>query len=99
MLGHNHVFIDSFQFKGSSLEKISQQPSKRGFKIYIRNESKAVDLMSKKGAHPYDYMDSFQKFNQTTLPTKELLKSTKWWTYTCICWTIYKNAKKSLERL
>lgn len=27
--------------------------------------------MSQKGVYPYDYMDSFEKFNQTTLPTKE----------------------------
>ena len=27
--------------------------------------------MSKKGVYPYDYMDSFEKFDQTELPTKE----------------------------
>ena len=27
--------------------------------------------MSHKGVYPYDYMDSFEKFNQTELPTKE----------------------------
>ena len=27
--------------------------------------------MSKKGVYPYDYMDRFEKFNQTELPTKE----------------------------
>ena len=27
--------------------------------------------MSKKGVYPYDYMDSFEKFNQKELPTKE----------------------------
>ena len=27
--------------------------------------------MSKKGVYPYDQMDSFEKFNQTELPTKE----------------------------
>ena len=27
--------------------------------------------MSKKGVYPYDFMDSFEKFNQTELPTKE----------------------------
>ena len=30
-----------------------------------------LHLMSKKGVYPYDYMDSFEKFNQTELPTKE----------------------------
>ena len=27
--------------------------------------------MTKKGVYPYDYMDSFEKFNKTELPTKE----------------------------
>ena len=27
--------------------------------------------MSQKGVYPYDFMDSFQKFNQTELPTKD----------------------------
>ena len=27
--------------------------------------------MAQKGVYSYDYMDSFDKFNQTTLPTKE----------------------------
>ena len=31
--------------------------------------------MSKKGVYPYDYMDSFEKFNETELPTKEVFYS------------------------
>ena len=27
--------------------------------------------MSQKGVYPYDFMDSFEKFDQTELPTKE----------------------------
>ena len=27
--------------------------------------------MARKGVYPYDYMDSFEKFNKTELPTKE----------------------------
>ena len=30
-----------------------------------------LHLMSNKGVYPYDYMNSFEKFNQTKLPTKE----------------------------
>ena len=30
-----------------------------------------LSLMSQKGVYPYDYMDSFEKFNQTELPTKD----------------------------
>ena len=31
-----------------------------------------LSLMSQKGVYPYDYMDCFEKFNQTERPTKEL---------------------------
>ena len=34
-------------------------------------KSKRLDLMSQKGAYPYDFMDSSEKFNQTELPTKD----------------------------
>ena len=27
--------------------------------------------MSQKGVYPYDFMDSFEKFNQTELPNKD----------------------------
>ena len=33
-------------------------------------KSKKLDLMARKGVYPYDYMDSFDKFNEK-LPTKE----------------------------
>ena len=28
-------------------------------------KGKRLDLMSQKGVYPYDFMDSFEKFNQT----------------------------------
>ena len=31
--------------------------------------------MSQKGVYPYDFMDSFEKFNQTEVPTKDQLYS------------------------
>ena len=34
-----------------------------------------LHLMSKKGVYPYDYMDSFEKFDQIELPDKEHFKS------------------------
>ena len=34
-------------------------------------KGKRLDLMSKKGVYPYDYMDSFEKFDQTELPDNE----------------------------
>ena len=71
MLGSNLTFIDSFQFMSSSLEKLVSNLPKESLKYtskIFKNEK--LDLMSKKGVYPYDFMDSFDKFNEQ-LPKKE----------------------------
>ena len=71
MLGNHLTFIDSFQFMSSSLEKLVSNLPKESLKYtsqIFKNEK--LDLMSQKGVYPYDYMDSFDKFNEK-LPTKE----------------------------
>ena len=56
----------------TSLDKLVSNLPKEAFK-YTSEEfiGKKFDLMSQKGVYPYDYMDCFEKFNQTKLPTKE----------------------------
>ena len=72
ILGYNLVFIDSFQFMSSSLDKLVSNLPKEDLKYTSEIfKDKALDLMSKKEVYPYDYMDSFDKFNYTTFPTKE----------------------------
>ena len=71
MLGNNLVFLDSFQFMSSSLEKlVSNLPSKSLKYTSQKFKGEQLDLMVRKGAYPYDYMNSFDKFNEK-LPTKE----------------------------
>ena len=71
-LGYNLVFIDSFQFMRSSLDKLASNLSKDSFKYTSEQfKGKAFELMTKKGVYPYDYIDSFEKFNETKLPTKD----------------------------
>ena len=67
MLGHNLVFIDSFQFMSSSLDKLANNLPKESFKYTseIFKKEKHFNLITKKGVYPYDYMDSFDKFNET----------------------------------
>ena len=72
MLGNNLTFIDSFQFMSSSLDKLVSNLPKDDL-IYTSQvfKGKRLNLMSQKGVYPYDHMDSFEKFNQTELPTKD----------------------------
>ena len=71
MLGNHLTFIDSFQFMRSSLEKLVSNMPKESFKYTSEVfEGKEFDLMVRKGVYPYDYMDSFDKFNEK-LPSKE----------------------------
>ena len=72
MLEKHLKFIDSFHFMSTSLDKlVSNLPKK-----YLKYTSEMftggkLSLMSQKGVYPYDYMDCFEKFKQTELPTKE----------------------------
>ena len=72
MLGNHLTLIDSFLFMSSSLDKlVSNLPKDDQIytsKVFI---GKILNLMSQKGVYPYDFMDSFEKFNQTELPTKD----------------------------
>ena len=83
-LGIHLRFIDSFQFMSSSLENLvsnltkcgkscgeCQNPEYNNLK-YTTCEFKdeQLRLMAKKGTYPYDYMDSFSKFNEK-LPSKD----------------------------
>ena len=38
---------------------------------YTSQEFQDVELMKRKGVYPYDYIDSFDKFNDKNLPSKE----------------------------
>ena len=72
MLGKHLVFLDSFQFMSSSLNKLVSNLPKESF-MYTSEEftGKKLSLMSQKGVYPSDYTDCFEKINQTELPTKE----------------------------
>ena len=72
MLGNHLTFINSFQFMSSSLDKLVSNLPKDDL-IYTSKafKGKRLNLMSQKCVYPYDFMDSFEKFNQTELPNKD----------------------------
>ena len=72
MLGNHLTFIDSFQFMSSSLDElVSNLPAEALKYTNKRFQKEKFKLMTRKGIYPYDFMDSFEKFNKTELPNKE----------------------------
>ena len=71
MLGDHLTLIDSFQFMSSSLDKLVSNLPRQSLRYTSKRfEGEKLDLMARKGVYPYDYMDSFDKFNEK-LPSKE----------------------------
>ena len=71
MLGNHLTFIDSLQFMSSSLDKLVSNLPKDDLKYTSQAfKGRRLELMTRKGVYPYDFMDSFEKFNQKELPTK-----------------------------
>ena len=72
MLGRHLVFIDSFQFMSSSLSNLVNNLPAEAFKHTGQVfQGEQLSLMTKKGVYPYDYMNSFEKFEEKRLPKKE----------------------------
>ncbi|XP_035233732.1 LOW QUALITY PROTEIN: uncharacterized protein LOC118205552 [Stegodyphus dumicola] len=71
---HNKIkvslqFIDSFQFLNTSLEKLVQNLPAEKFNILKENVREGdLSLLLKKGIYPYDYIQSFEMFEETALP-------------------------------
>ena len=70
-------FIESFRFMASSLDELAsnldddQRKNLRKF----HQDDEIFKLMRRKGVYPYQYMDSWDKFEETDLPPKEAFYS------------------------
>ena len=71
-LDKNLVLIDSMQVMNSILAKLVKNLSDNDFK-YLAEEfgSKCLEHLKQKGTHPYEYMDSFKRFDEKKLPDKK----------------------------
>ena len=78
-LGKNLVFIDSMQFMNFSLDKLVTNLSDEDFKYLVEEfGSKNLEILKQKGAYPYEYMNSFERFNEEKLPARKyFFSSTK----------------------
>ncbi|KAK3103044.1 hypothetical protein FSP39_016008 [Pinctada imbricata] len=75
-------FIDTFQFLSTSLQKLVENLSEEDVSkfshlhSYVQNSHPGnakikMELLSRKGVYPYRYMNSFCRFSETNLPSKE----------------------------
>ena len=63
-------FIDSFNFLQGSLDSVVSATPKEALKI-TSTISKGSDLLFTNGIYPYEYMNSWGRFSETSLPDKE----------------------------
>jgi hypothetical protein len=77
--------LDSYQFLSESLSKLvdNLKNSKYSFPItekifekQICNSDFKRELLFRKGFYPYEYVDCYEKFNETKIPSKNSFKST-----------------------
>ena len=77
--GKNLVFIGSMQFMNSSLDKIVTNLLDEDFKYLVKEFGyENLEILKQKGAYPYEYMNSFKRFNEEKLcARKYFFSSTK----------------------
>ena len=64
------------QFMNFSLDKIVKNLPDEDFKYLIEEfGSKNLELLKQKGDYPYEYMNSFERFNEEKLPARKYFYS------------------------
>ena len=63
-------FIDSFKFMSSSLDSLTKNPVRSGKKLFGFEDYSELqyDLLTRKGVYLYEYVNSWDQFNETQLP-------------------------------
>ena len=72
----NLAFIAIMQFMNSSLDKLVKNLPDEDFKYLIKEfGSEDLELLKEKDDYPYEYMNSFEKFNEKKLPARKYFYS------------------------
>ena len=66
-------FIDSFKFMSSSLSGLVENLKKSGLEKFVNleKEFREIELLTRKGVYPYDYMDGIEKFSEQLPPQND----------------------------
>ena len=79
-LNKNLLFIDSMQFMNSSLDKLVKNLSDEDFKYLVEEfGSKHLKILKQKGGYSYEYIKSFERFDEDKLPARKYFFSTRHW--------------------
>ena len=74
---NRHItFIDSLQFYNSSLDTLASNLEDNDFK-HLTSEFgiDKLEILKRKDAYPYEWLDSYEKFKHTSLPEKKYFYS------------------------
>ena len=61
-------YIDSYKSMASSIDSLSKNLLLNQFREMRKVFAKDKDFLIRKGVYPYDYMDSFERFNEVEFP-------------------------------
>lgn len=85
-------FIDSLKFINTSLASSVENLQRSDFIETMKSfQPNDLDLITRKGVYPYEYMNSFEKFNDTELPPIDAFYSSL--SDECISLSNYKHAQ------
>ena len=60
------------QFMNSGIDKLVKNLAHENFKYLVEEfGSENLELLKQKGAYPYEYMNSFERFNEEKLPARK----------------------------
>ena len=73
----NVVFLDSYQFMSSSLEKLVNNLDSLPFTNVLQQDYPTLsnDVIKRKGVFPYSYFDSLSRLQETSLPPRSAFKN------------------------
>ena len=76
IVNRNMIFSDSNQFYKGSLNSLASNLEDKDFK-YLMSEfpTDKLEILERKDSYPYEWVDSYEKFNYEELPPKECFYS------------------------
>ena len=76
IVNRNIVFLDSNQFYKGKLDNHASHLNNEDFKCLLSQfPIDQLEILKGKDAYPYEWVDSYQKFNNQELPSKEYFYS------------------------